>query len=202
MSRTQSFPKNINDSTATGRWVGSIGLPFDPLIRSIVVLGGRLARPTVNRNLKGSALRVSMRVSAKLTDCMETITMPDQAPLILIIEDDPLAQEVMSRRLKAAGYRVIVEDDGSTGMRRAKIEQPALVICDLHMPMAPGELVILGLRLDSATVALPILVVSADPGRLGPEHRVDGVLEKPVRVSELLATVQRLISTNLVATTT
>lgn len=122
--------------------------------------------------------------------------MPDEAPLILIIEDDPAAREVMSRRLRAAGYRVIVEDDGSTGIHRAKVEQPALVISDLHMPLAPGELVILGLRLDPATAALPILVVSADPGRLGPEHQVDGILEKPVRVSELLATVERLIGAN------
>jgi CheY-like chemotaxis protein len=127
--------------------------------------------------------------------------MSDEAPLILIIEDDPAAQAVMSRRLTASGYRVIVEGDGSTGIHRAKIEQPALVISDLHMPLAPGELVILGLRLDPATAALPILVVSADPGRLGPEHRVDGILEKPVRVSELLAMVERLIQANTVTAT-
>ena len=112
----------------------------------------------------------------------------------MIIEDDPLAQELLSRRLTAAGYRVIVESDGGAGIWRARTEQPALVICDLHMPMAPGELVILGLRLDPATTELPILVVSADLGRLGPEHRVDGVLAKPVRPADLLATVERLIA--------
>jgi DNA-binding response OmpR family regulator len=133
-----------------------------------------------------------------LFQCPES-PMSDEAPLILIIEDDPAAQAVMSRRLTASGYRVIVEGDGSTGIHRAKVEQPALVISDLHMPLAPGELVILGLRLDPATAALPILVVSADPGRLGPEHRVDGVLEKPVRVSELLAMVERLIRENSVS---
>lgn len=117
-----------------------------------------------------------------------------EAPLILVIDDDPIVRDVMSRRLSAAGYRVVTEDDGSTGIRRAKADQPDLVICDLHMPMAPGELVILHLRLDPDTSALPILVVSADPGRLGPEHQVDGVLEKPVRVSDLLTTVERLIN--------
>jgi CheY-like chemotaxis protein len=115
------------------------------------------------------------------------------APLILIIEDDPMAQEVLSRRLVAAGYRVIVESDGGAGIWRARAEQPALVICDLHMPLAPGELVILGLRTDPATAKLPILVVSADPGRLGPEHKVDGVLAKPVRPAELLETIARII---------
>ena len=123
----------------------------------------------------------------------ETSATDDEAPLILIIDDDPLAQEVLSRRLKAAGYRVIVESDGGSGIWRARSEQPALVISDLHMPLAPGELVILGLRMDPATARLPILVVSADPGRLGPEHKVDGVLTKPVRPAELLATIERII---------
>jgi CheY-like chemotaxis protein len=118
------------------------------------------------------------------------------APLILIIEDDPMAQEVLSRRLVAAGYRVIVESDGGAGIWRARAEQPALVICDLHMPLAPGELVILGLRTDPATANLPILVVSADPGRLGPEHKVDGVLAKPVRPAELLETIARIIGSH------
>jgi CheY-like chemotaxis protein len=118
-----------------------------------------------------------------------------KAPLILIIDDDPMAQEVLSRRLIAAGYRVVVESDGGAGIWRARTAQPALVICDLHMPLAPGELVILGLRMDPATAKLPILVVSADPGRLGPEHRVDGVLAKPVRPAELLETIERIIGT-------
>jgi len=117
------------------------------------------------------------------------------APLILIIDDDPASRRMLTRRLNAAGYRVIVEADGGTGIRRARAEQPALVICDLHMPMAPGELVILALRMDPATAKLPILVVSADPGRLGPEHKVDGVLAKPVRAPELLAAIARLLGT-------
>jgi CheY-like chemotaxis protein len=116
-------------------------------------------------------------------------------PLILIIDDDPVAQEVLSRRLIAAGYRVAIEADGGTGLWRARTEKPALVICDLHLPLAPGELVILGLRTDPATADLPIVVVSADPGRLGPEHRVDGVLTKPVRAAELLATIERILGT-------
>jgi len=129
---------------------------------------------------------------APVTD--DTTTNLD-APLILLIEDDPLAQQILGRRLIAAGYRVVVESDGSAGIRRARAEQPALVICDLYLPLAPGELVILGLRLDPATAKLPILVVSVDPSRLGPEHRVDGVLTKPVRPAELLATIERIIGT-------
>lgn len=112
---------------------------------------------------------------------------------ILVIDDDPLARELLSRRLTAAGYEVLLEAEGGAGLWRAKREKPDLVICDLHMPLAPGELVILALRDDPGTASIPLLVVSADPGRLGPEHRVDAVLAKPVDAQTLLTTVQRLL---------
>lgn len=113
---------------------------------------------------------------------------------MLVIEDDEVAQELLSRRLLASGYRVAIESDGGAGIRRARVDRPALVICDLHMPLAPGELVILSLRMDPLTAGIPILVLSADPGRLGPEHQVDAALAKPVRPAELLATVASLIT--------
>ena len=116
-------------------------------------------------------------------------------PLILVIDDDPVAQELLGRRLIASGYQVAIESDGGAGIWRARNDNPALVICDLHMPLAPGELVILSLRMDPRTAAIPILVLSADPGRLGREHQVDLALPKPVRPAELLAAITRLIGT-------
>jgi len=113
--------------------------------------------------------------------------------MVLVIDDDPVAHTLIARRLRAEGYRVVVAEDGGEGVRRARQERPALVICDLHMPLAPGELVILSLRADPATAGIPILVVSADPSRLGPEHRVDAALTKPVPAAALLAAVRRLI---------
>jgi CheY-like chemotaxis protein len=121
-----------------------------------------------------------------------TIRAANTGPLILVIDDDPVAQELLGRRLVASGYRVAIESDGGAGIFRARSEQPALVICDLHMPLAPGELVILSLRMDPKTASIPILVLSADPGRLGKEHQVDLALSKPVRPAELLDAVARL----------
>ena len=114
-------------------------------------------------------------------------------PLVLVIDDDPVARVLLSRRLVAAGYRVALEADGGSGIWRARSDKPALVICDLHMPLAPGELVILSLRMDPQTSDIPILVLSADPGCLGPEHKVDHVLAKPVHPVALLDAVARLV---------
>ncbi|MER3438483.1 MAG: hypothetical protein C4346_13360 [Chloroflexota bacterium] len=116
--------------------------------------------------------------------------MAGRAP-ILIIDDDPLARELLSRRLHAAGYEVLLEAEGGAGLWRAKRERPDLIICDLHLPLAPGELVILALRDDPTTASIPLLILRADPGRLGPEHRLDAVLAKPVDAPTLLATIWR-----------
>lgn len=122
----------------------------------------------------------------------ELVGADNPGPLVLVIDDDPVARELVARRLAAFGYRVALEADGGSGIWRARGDKPALVICDLHMPLAPGELVILSLRMDPVTAGIPILVLSADPGRLGGEHEVDGVLAKPVRPNDLMAAVARL----------
>ena len=118
------------------------------------------------------------------------------APLVLVVDDDPDIRNLIVIRLRSAGFRVQAEDDGTAGMMRARAEQPALVICDLGMPIMPGELLILGLRSHPDTASIPICVVSADPTRLGPEHRVDAVLAKPIEAGELIAIARRLTASS------
>jgi CheY-like chemotaxis protein len=115
-----------------------------------------------------------------------------EAPLILVVEDDPDILRLLTLRLQAAGYRVQTAEDGEDGFAKAKTSRPAVIVCDLGMPLVPGEMLILALRIDPETSAIPIAVITGDPGRLGPEHEVDAVLIKPVQVAELLATVHRL----------
>jgi CheY-like chemotaxis protein len=129
------------------------------------------------------------------TGHLGTGTMPvREAPLILVVEDDPDVLRLLMLRLKGAGYRVEAAEDGEDGFAKAKISRPALIVCDLGMPLVPGEMLILALRIDPDTASIPIAVVTGDPTRLGPEHQVDAVLVKPVQVADLLATVHRLVS--------
>ena len=64
----------------------------------------------------------------------------------------------------------------------------------MPLPMMPGEVLILALRRSPSTATIPILVVTAEPWRLGPEHEVDGVLTKPVNVTAVVDAARRLIS--------
>jgi CheY-like chemotaxis protein len=119
-------------------------------------------------------------------------TDPETGPLVVVIDDDDDTRALIAWRLRTGGYRVLTAEDGSTGIGLARREHPALVISDLQMPLAPGELVILALRMAPETADIPILVISGDPRRLGPEHPVDGAIAKPFDAQELLETVRRL----------
>ena len=116
-----------------------------------------------------------------------------EPPPILVIEDDDDTRNLIARRLRSAGYRVVAAADGGEGIGLARRERPALVISDLDLPLAPGELVILALRTAPETAGIPILVLSGDPGRLGPEHHVDAAVTKPFDAKDLLAAVRRLV---------
>lgn len=118
----------------------------------------------------------------------------EPVPLILVIDDDRDVRRLFLLRLRAGGYRVILADDGKQGIALARTERPSLIFCDLGMPLVPGELLILALRMDPQTADIPIAVVTGDPSRLGPEHQVDAVLTKPIEARELLETAHRLAS--------
>jgi CheY-like chemotaxis protein len=117
---------------------------------------------------------------------------PESGPLVLVIDDDDDTRALIAWRLRSAGYRVLTAEDGSTGIGMVRRERPALVISDLNMPLAPGELVILALRMSPETAGIPILVISGDLSRLGPEHPVDGAISKPFDGQVLLEEVRRL----------
>ena len=117
---------------------------------------------------------------------------PHQPPLILVVDDDPEIRRLFLFRLRAAGFRVTLAEDGEQGMAKARDEQPDLIFCDLRMPLVPGELLILALGLEARTASIPIVVVTGDPSRLGPEHKVAAVLVKPVAAATMIETARRL----------
>jgi hypothetical protein len=86
---------------------------------------------------------------------MAGIADPETGTLVLVIDDDDDARSLIAWRVRSAGFRVITAEDGPTGIGLARRERPALVISDLNMPMAPGELVILALRMAPETARSP-----------------------------------------------
>src|SRR4051794_5374608 len=117
---------------------------------------------------------------------------PDDAPRVLVMEDDPSVRGLLHTLLDAEGYDVVTASDGLAGLVQASAQPPALVLLDIMMPDLGGMRVLQELRSDPALVDVPVIVVT---GRLEalPELEADlgdeSVFVKPFGVPELLARV-------------
>lgn len=109
---------------------------------------------------------------------------------LLLIDDDDAARRMMRRVLERRGYVVDECSDGRSGLDHALADVPDGILLDLRMP---GELsgfdVARELRSADATVAVPIIVVSAsthmDARELVEQVGCDAFIEKPVDFDEL-----------------
>lgn len=82
-------------------------------------------------------------------------------PTILLVEDNDLNREMLSRRLLRRGFRVILAVDGQEGVDRARAELPDLVLMDMSLPVKDGWTAARELKGEPATRAIPILALTA-----------------------------------------
>ncbi len=113
-------------------------------------------------------------------------------PLVLVIEDDLQAAEVIQTHLTVGGYRVAVVSTGHAGLGAAKRMQPHAIALDLGLPDMDGWEVLYRLKGDPATQMIPVLIVSArERGQLGLSLGAVDWLVKPVDPQRLFAALER-----------
>ncbi len=95
------------------------------------------------------------------------------AKKIEIVEDDPFLKEMMSKKLTAAKYTVVPAADGKEGIKKAKEEQPDLILLDLILPGIDGYQVLEKLKADKETSKIPVVIIS----NLGQKEEVDKGLD-------------------------
>lgn len=111
---------------------------------------------------------------------------------VLVVEDDPWIRSLLADLLAGEGYRVVQAPDGNVGLRMANEENPDVILLDLAMPEKHGLDVLQELKSGKPTQDIPVLIVSAYAMLLMGEdtQRVDGVIQKPFDLADLLAQVQ------------
>jgi two-component system copper resistance phosphate regulon response regulator CusR len=114
---------------------------------------------------------------------------------ILIVEDEPVAAEVLAKGLREHSYAVDIARDGRGALEQAETNDYDLILLDVLLPGINGLELCHRLRKDGASV--PILMLTA---RDGPDQRVEGLdagaddyLPKPYHFPELLARVRALL---------
>src|SRR2546427_12790817 len=108
-------------------------------------------------------------------------------PLVLVVEDDPAAAELLTRQLGNAGYRTEVAKSGAEALALARELKPAAITLDIIMPELDGWEVITRLKSDAATSHIPVVVVSVvDNPELGIALGAIDYFVKPVNASGLV----------------
>jgi CheY-like chemotaxis protein len=113
-------------------------------------------------------------------------------PVVLVIEDDLRAAEMIRTHLTDGGYRVVLVATGHAGLGAARRLQPHAITLDLGLPDMDGWEVLYRLKREPATQGIPVVVVSAqERGELGLSLGAVDWLVKPVDPPRLLAALGR-----------
>ena len=80
---------------------------------------------------------------------------------ILLVEDNEMNRDMLSRRLERAGYRVVLAVDGIRGIAAARTVAPDLVLMDMSLPEIDGWEASRQLKQDPATSRIPIIALTA-----------------------------------------
>ena len=116
-------------------------------------------------------------------------------PLVLVIEDDAAAAELLTRQLQAGGFRTEVARTGTEAVAKARALRPAVITLDILLPELDGWEVITRLKREEQTRDIPVVVVSVvDNVELGKALGALDYFVKPVDGREL---VERLASFKL-----
>lgn len=82
-------------------------------------------------------------------------------PKILLIEDNEMNRDMLSRRLQRRGYRVVTAQDGEQGHLLARSESPDLILMDISLPGMDGWRVTRLLKANKTTRHIPIIILTA-----------------------------------------
>ena len=119
-------------------------------------------------------------------------------PKILVVEDNELSREMLSRRLKRKGFSVIAAEDGEQGYARARSESPDVILMDISLPGINGWEVIEMLKSEPDARDIPLIVLTAhalvtDRARAD-EVGCDAYFSKPVDFERLLEAIGRALT--------
>jgi CheY-like chemotaxis protein len=116
---------------------------------------------------------------------------------ILLVEDNEMNRDMLSRRLEKRGYTVVIAVDGAAGVAQAKAERPDLVLMDMSLPVIDGWEATRMIRADPEIAATPIIALTAHAMSSDREKCLAAGCNdfdtKPVELPRLLGKIDELL---------
>ena len=118
-------------------------------------------------------------------------------PKILLVEDNEMNRDMLSRRLKRKGYSVVTAEDGEKGLLLARSELPDLILMDISLPVMGGWDVTRHLKADRSTSHIPIIALTAHAWVTDREKAIEAGCDdydtKPVEFARLSEKIENLL---------
>jgi CheY-like chemotaxis protein len=119
-------------------------------------------------------------------------------PKILLVEDNEMNRDMLSRRLERKGYQVVLAIDGQSGVELARSQAPDLVLMDMSLPVLDGWEATRRLKADTATQHIPVIALTAHAMSSDREKALEAGCDdydtKPVELFRLLGKIDALLS--------
>jgi CheY-like chemotaxis protein len=119
------------------------------------------------------------------------------APTVLIVEDQIEMRAINAMYLHHHGYRVLATDNGIEGVQTARDTHPDLILMDISIPGMDGIRATEALKGDPETGSIPVLIITAHPygsvGKRAVDAGCDGYLTKPCDPRRILQEVRALL---------
>lgn len=116
---------------------------------------------------------------------------------VLLVEENELNQDMLSRRLRRNGYEVTIAADGEQAIRMVEKTLPDLVLMDINLPGRDGHDITRELKADPHTCAIPVIALTANAMASDREAAIaagcDDFDTKPVELTRLLSKMEAVL---------
>jgi len=117
---------------------------------------------------------------------------------ILIVEDNEMNRDMLSRRLQRKGFEVVMAEDGQQGVDMSKSENPDVILMDLGLPVMDGWQATTTIKAEESTKNIPIIVLTAHAMAGDREKALDAGADeydtKPIEFKRLLGKINNFLS--------
>ena len=118
-------------------------------------------------------------------------------PKILLVEDNEMNRDMLSRRLEKRGYALIIAVDGAQGVALTQSAHPDLILMDMSLPVIDGWEATKQLKADPATAGIPVIALTAHAMESDRQKAIaagcDDFDTKPVELARLLVKIEDLL---------
>ena len=116
---------------------------------------------------------------------------------LLIVEDNEVERELLSRRFRRKGFEVLTAEDGQVGVQMASTDRPDLILMDLSMPVLDGWEATRQIKASDETSHIPVIALTAHAMKGDRAKAIDAGCDdydtKPINLTRLLSKIGLLL---------